>query len=139
MSATNDGETRILNQVFKNDAYDYSADATWYVSLHTGDPGEAGSQNTSEANYTSYARVAVTRASFSVTASGGVAWAFYTAAVTFPAATGGSSTVTYFGIGRSSTAAAAGTLLFKGACTNIAVSPGVTPSFGIDSLRITLD
>ena len=30
-----------------------------YVSLHTADPGEAGSQTTNEANYTSYARVAV--------------------------------------------------------------------------------
>ncbi len=28
-----------------------------YVSLHTGDPGEAGDQTTSEAAYTSYARV----------------------------------------------------------------------------------
>lgn len=32
-----------------------------YVSLHTGDPGEAGDQTTSEATYTSYARVAVAR------------------------------------------------------------------------------
>jgi hypothetical protein len=34
-----------------------------YVSLHTGDVGEAGSQTTSEATYTSYARVAVARTS----------------------------------------------------------------------------
>lgn len=32
-----------------------------YISLHTSDPGEAGSQTTNEANYTSYARVAVAR------------------------------------------------------------------------------
>ena len=34
-----------------------------YLSLHTADPGEAGSQTTSEATYTSYARVAVARTS----------------------------------------------------------------------------
>ena len=66
MSATNDGETRILNQVFKNDAYDYSADATWYVSLHTGDPGITGA---SEAAGGSYARQ-LANASFAAAASG---------------------------------------------------------------------
>ena len=34
-----------------------------YVSLHTADPGESGSQTTSEVAYTSYARVAVARTS----------------------------------------------------------------------------
>ena len=32
-----------------------------YISLHTADPGAAGAQNTSEAAYTGYARVAVAR------------------------------------------------------------------------------
>jgi hypothetical protein len=32
-----------------------------YFALHTADPGEAGSQTTSECTYTSYARVAVSR------------------------------------------------------------------------------
>ena len=34
---------------------------TLQVSLHTADPGEGGSQTTSETSYTSYARVAVAR------------------------------------------------------------------------------
>ena len=34
-----------------------------YISLHTADPGAAGAQNTSEAAYTGYARVAVARPS----------------------------------------------------------------------------
>ena len=41
-----------------------------YLSLHTADPGEAGSQTTSEATYTSYARVAVARTSGGFTISG---------------------------------------------------------------------
>jgi hypothetical protein len=41
-----------------------------YLSLHTADPGETGSQTTSECNYTSYARQAVARSSggFTITA-----------------------------------------------------------------------
>lgn len=35
--------------------------ATWYVHLHTADPGLTGTSSTSEAAYTSYARVAVSR------------------------------------------------------------------------------
>src|SRR2546428_9490473 len=34
-----------------------------FVGLHTADPGEAGNQQTSEANYTGYARIAVARTS----------------------------------------------------------------------------
>src|SRR4051794_26930841 len=42
-----------------------------YVSLHTADPGEGGSQTTSECNYTGYARQAVARTTggFTVTAN----------------------------------------------------------------------
>lgn len=68
-----------------------------FVALHTADPGEAGDQTTSEAAYTSYARVAVAR-----TAGG---WTSSTnsivnaGAVTFPAATGGSSAITHWSTG----------------------------------------
>lgn len=34
---------------------------SWYVSLHTASPGAAGTQATSEAAYTGYARIEVTR------------------------------------------------------------------------------
>jgi hypothetical protein len=95
-----------------------------YLSLHTADPGEAGSQTTSEATYTSYARVAVARTSSGFTVS--------TNAVTlaantdFPAATGGTNTITHFGIGTASSGA--GKLLYKGALSpSISVSNGVTP------------
>lgn len=41
-----------------------------YISLHTADPGEGGSQTTSEATYTGYTRVAVVRTSAGWTVSG---------------------------------------------------------------------
>src|SRR3954469_20762071 len=95
-----------------------------YVSLHTADPGEAGSQTTSEATYTSYARVAVARTSggWSVSANAVTP----VAAINFPAGTGGSGTVTYFSVGTASSGA--GKILYSGTVTpNIVTGNGVTP------------
>lgn len=107
-----------------------------YVSLHTGDPGEAGSQTTNEATYTSYARVAVARSGAGWTVSGNEA--SNTSAVTFPACTGGTNTITHFGVGTDSSGA--GVLLYKGALTaSLAVSSGITPAFAAGALDITED
>jgi hypothetical protein len=95
-----------------------------YLSLHTADPGEAGSQTTSEATYTSYARVAVARTSGGFTISGNQVT--LAANADFPAATGGTNTITHFGIGTASSGA--GKLLYKGSLSpSISVSSGVTP------------
>jgi hypothetical protein len=107
-----------------------------YVSLHTSDPGEAGDQTTNEATYTSYARVAVARSAGGWTVSGNAA--SNTAAITFPACTGGTNTITHFGIGTASSST--GVLLYKGALTgSLAVSSGITPEFAIGDLDITED
>lgn len=94
-----------------------------YVSLHTATPAGT-SQTTSEAAYTSYARVAVARSGSGWTVtSNSVSPA---ATITFPAATGGSETETYFGVGTASSGT--GKLLYYGTITpNIVVSTGVTP------------
>lgn len=95
-----------------------------YVSLHTADPTSSGNQASSEAAYTSYARVAVARTSggWTITSNS----ASPVATISFPACTGGSATITNFGIGLSSTGS--GTLLYSGTVTpNIAVTTGVTP------------
>lgn len=146
MSASNAFETLLLQHIFNNSAIANIGDASGlpasatagslYVSLHTADPGEAGSQTTSEATYTSYARVAVARSAGGWTvASNAVS---NTAAVNFPAATGGSNTITHFGIG--TLASGAGTLLFSGALTaSLAVSTGITPSFNASQLSINAD
>ena len=126
MSATNSMETAILQLYFNNTDHANIGDAgglqnsatagSFYISLHTADPGETGSQTTSEANYTGYARVAVARS--------GAGWTI--------------STVTYFGIG--SDASGAGNLFFKGALSaSLAVSAGITPSFAIGELDVNLD
>lgn len=94
-----------------------------YVSLHTADPGN-GNQTSSEAAYTSYARVAVARTSGGWTVSTNTV--VPVATISFPAATAGSETETYAGLGRDSTGT--GLLFFSGAISpTIAVSNGVTP------------
>lgn len=146
MSATNAFETSTLQHILQNANVANIGDATGlrgsttagvlYVSLHTADPGETGSQNTSEATYTSYARVSVARSAGGWTVSGNNG--SNAAAITFPAATGGSNTITYFGIGTDSSGA--GNLLFKGALSaSIAVSTGITPEFAIGDLDINCD
>lgn len=98
-----------------------------YVSLHTADPTDAGSQTSSEATYTSYARVAVARTTGGWTVSGTNPTSCSPVAnIDFPAATGGSNTITYFGIG--SLSSGAGVLYYSGTVTpNINVSNGVQP------------
>jgi len=95
-----------------------------YMALHTADPGEAGSQTTSEAAYGAYARVAVARTS--------AGWTVTTNSVSpvanidFPAATSGSETETYASVG--TLVSTAGKILYSGAISpTIAVSNGVTP------------
>lgn len=146
MSATDAFETALLNLIFTNTNAANVGDATglrgsttagnFYISLHTADPGETGTQTTSEATYTSYARVAVVRSGSGWTVSGNNA--SNTAAITFPACTGGSNTITHFGIG--SAASSTGNLFLKGALiSSLAVSSGITPVFAIGDLDVNLD
>lgn len=132
MSLTNSFENSLLALIFNATAIANIADnaasspaTNLYLSLHTADPGEAGSQTTSEAAYTSYARVAVARTTSGWSAPSGGATNLV-ANADFPAGTGGSGTVTHFGIGLSATLA--GTLLMSGTVTpNIVTGNGVTP------------
>lgn len=95
-----------------------------YVSLHTANPGAAGTQSTTEAAYTGYARVAVPRTTGGWNVASGVANPV--AVINFPAATGGSETEGFFGVGTSATGA--GKLLYPGSITpSITVSSGVQP------------
>lgn len=96
-----------------------------YFSLHTADPGAAGSQTTSEITYTSYARVAVARTTggFATTTTQTIS---PVAAVTFPAGTGGAGTATFFGLGTATSGA--GNLAYSGTVTpNIVTGNGITP------------
>jgi hypothetical protein len=96
-----------------------------YLALHTADPGEGGSQTTSEAAYTGYARVAVARTTggFSAPSSGVTA---LVADKDFPVDTAGTGTATFASVGTASSGA--GKIIMSGAISpTIAYAVGVIP------------
>ena len=147
MSATNAFETACLSLYFLNTDHANVGDAaglqnsaaagSFYISLHTADPGEAGSQTTSETAYTGYARVAVARSGAGWTVSGGNA--SNAALVTFAACTASpGAAITYFGIG--SDASGAGNLFFRGALSaSYQPAVGNAPQFPIGDIDVNLN
>lgn len=132
MSKSNTLENAYLLLLFHGTAFadiaqnDSSSPLTsFYVSLHTSDPGEAGDQTTNEIAYTGYARQAVTRDSGGFNVSGNIVT--FVDDVEFPIMTAGAGgTVTHFGIGTD--ASGAGRLLYSGTVDpDILVAVGVEP------------
>lgn len=132
MSKSNFLENAILNLIFNATAIANIADnaaasplTNLFWALHTADPGDAGTQATSEATYTSYARVSVARTTGGMTAST-TGSTSPVANIDFPACTGGSNTITHASVGIASSGATS--MLYSGTVTpNISVSNGVTP------------
>lgn len=108
--------------------------ASRYVALHTAALNASSAQNTSEATYTSYARITVTAATgFS---AGSSAASSNTGLLQFPEATGGADTVTHISIGTASSGA--GQILYFGALdSSRSISTGIQPQFAIGALDIT--
>lgn len=130
MSKGDTFENDLLKLIFNATAIaDLAADdqsspaTTLTVALHTADPGEAGTQLTSEAAYTNYARVTVART------TGG--WTVTTNSVSpvanidFPSSGAAGTTITHFSIGTG----VSNKLLYKGTVTpNIAIgAAGIIP------------
>jgi hypothetical protein len=110
-----------------------------YASLHTATLTDTCTQTTSEATYTSYARVAIARSSAGWTIAGtSPTSGSNTAACTFPTCGVTGNTVTDFQIGRDSSGA--GETLWYGALTSsLIINNGITPSYAIGALAGTLD
>ena len=136
MSKANSTENDTLDANLRAVDPSWRANASRWIALHTGDPGEAGTALTSEAAFTSYARVLVTASSgFTAAASGSSS---NTGVIAFPECTGGSETITYCSI--VTTASGAGQILYSGILTaSRAVSSGITLQFAIGALVITED
>lgn len=143
---TNAAEADLLELIFLNVDFAHigttgglrgsTSAGSFYISLHTADPGESGNQNSNEASYTGYARVAVARSGsgFTLTTS----TISNAALVQFAQCTGGSNTLTHFGIGTD--LAGSGNLIFKGALTSsLSVSNGIQPQFAAGALTVTVD
>lgn len=146
MSATNAAEQAMLDLIFLNVDWANIGDAgglqnsavagVFYISLHTADPGETGDQTTSEAAYTSYARVSVPRSGVGFTRTG--SQMANAALVQFPKATGSTAVCTHFGIGTA--ASGAGNLLFIGALDDtLSVSTNIQPQFDAGTLVVEVE
>lgn len=146
MSMSNTSETALLSLLFNNTAWANVGNAgglqpsgvagSFYIALHTADPGEAGDQSTSEAAYTGYARVAVARSGAGFTVAGDQV--SNAATVQFGECTAGSATVTHFTVGTAS--AGAGSVIYRGALSaSRAISAGITPLFNTSALTGTIN
>lgn len=133
MSFSNTAETAIMKLIFQAVAWANMADnaaatpqTNISVAAHTADPGETGTQSTSEIAYTSYARVNVARTTGGWSESGGTVTPV--AAITFPAGTGGSGTITHGSAGK--TGGGSSDIWMKGTVSpNIVTGNGITPQY----------
>lgn len=106
-SLTNSAENSFLVLLFNATNWANLADntvtsplANLFLSLHNGDPGEAGSQTTNETVYTNYARQSVARTAGGWTISGTDPTQVVNAAtITFPQCGAVGDTITHWGIG----------------------------------------
>lgn len=126
------GKSDFLEQLFLDLIFKGTTSAAWasaagsatqvIVALHTADPlaNEAtGTQATSEATYTSYARVTRNRSTDWTRTGNSMAPA---SNIDFPQATGGTNTITHFSVGDGTNILYAGTV-----SPNISVTSGVIP------------
>jgi len=131
MSKSNDFENQLLQLIFNGTAIPNLAQngvaplTQLFVALHTADPGEAGTQPTSEVVYTGYARVAVARTAGGWVVAGNSVSPV--ANIEFGEMTAGTpNTATHASIGTA--ASGAGTILYRGALSPaIAFNVGVIP------------
>lgn len=126
-------ENKILDHVFGDGAY---TSPTAYLGLWTSALTDASTAATAgEATFTGYARTIINASDMSAAASGSKT---NSAAITFPACTAGSSTITYFGI--CSTSSGAGDLIMWGTVTSKTIDTSNTPAtVAIGALVATLD
>ena len=145
MSLSNAAETNLLALIFNNTNWAAIGDATglrgstaagnFFISLHTADPGETGTQSTSETAYTGYARISVVRSAGGWTVSG--ATATNAAAITFGTCTAlPGAAISHFGIGTDTSGV--GNLIFKGTST-YTVLVSNAPNFAIGAMTTTAD
>lgn len=144
MSATNSFEASVLGLIFTASAIANLADnaasspaTNLYISLHTGSPGETGTQATNETAYTGYARVAVARSGAGWTVTNGSC--VNDAEVAFGICTASpGSNITHVGVGLASSGA--GTLLIWAALdSSVTMQVGTTPLFPAGELEFTAD
>lgn len=134
MSMSDATETAALNAFLRGTDPSYRAGATQYLALFTADPTEAASL-AAEANYTGYARVALTKAS---SWTGSASPFTNTNLIQFGACTAGTNAITHFAV--VDTASGAVSMMISGALSStLNVSSGIQPQFSAGALSISAD
>ena len=128
MSFTNTYENHVMQYVFTSGSV--TRPTAWYIALFTSDPTDTGSAGTEVSTGTGYARTSVT---FSVTGD----TASNSAAVEFPAASGGTwGTISHIGV---MTASSGGDMIVHSALTTSkAINDGDVFRIPTGDLDITL-
>lgn len=134
MSKANTTENDVLKMILQGTDPAYRAGANLYLALFTADPTETGSI-ANEATYTSYARVALVKAT--AWTDGGSTFS-NAGLIQFPQCTGGSNLITHVAL--ITTASGAGQILYKGALnSSLTVTNLIQPQFAIAALSISED
>lgn len=148
MSLGSQSEFDLLSLLFLNTAWVNIGNAggllgstvagSFFIALHTANPGQAGNQSTSEAAYSGYARVAVARSGSGWMLSGSdPTTSANVSATTYPTSASGPETESYFSIGTLSTGAGE-YLWFGPLVTPLVVNIGITPSFASGQLTASM-
>lgn len=132
MSAfSNAAESAIMKLIFQATAWANYADnaasspqTNIHVALATADYTDTGTMASNETTYTSYARQNVARSGSGWSESSGTINP--AAAISFPAGTGGSGTVTHFAVGKTG-GGAADVIMYGTVTPNIVTGNGITP------------
>ena len=134
MSLSNTTENAILKTLLQGSDPSWRAGATQYLALFTADPGETGSI-AAEADYTGYARIALTKAT--AWTDGGSSFG-NAALIQFGACTAGTNALTHFAV--VDTASGVVNMMISGALSaTLNVSAGIQPQFPVAALTISAD
>ena len=134
MSLSNVTEAAALDVFLRGTDPSYRAGATQYLALFTTDPGETASL-AAEANYTGYARVALTKSS---SWTGTASPYTNTNLIQFGACSAGTNAITHFAV--VDTASGAVSMMISGALSaTLNVSSGIQPQFSAAALSISAD
>lgn len=142
MPKSTSASNAILNLIYRAVAWANIADnadtaplTNMYISLHTASPGVGGDQQTNEANFGGYQRVAVVRTTsgWSAPSLGQIA---NSGLLQFDECTSGSNNITHVALGTA--ASGAGSILHFGALSEArTVSSGIRAQFAAAQLTVT--
>lgn len=134
MSMSNTTENTVLKAILQGADPSWRAGATQHLALFTADPGETASL-AAEANYTGYARVALTKAT--AWTDGGSTFT-NAALIQFGACTAGTNALTHFAVVDTASGAVA-MMVIGSLSATLNVSAGIQPQFAAGALSIGAD